>query len=87
MSTQRTQGNPNPRRTANVPPPNISIRNEATPQPTIGTLSSTTTAAPSNAIATNPPLATTPGSSSIVLNQVDNPAIEDFGRDKDLKHS
>ena len=37
-------------------------------------------------MAANPPLAATPGSSSLIPTQVDNPANEDFGRDKDLKN-
>ena len=32
----------------------------------------------------NPTLVATPGSSNLVLNQMDSLAIEDFGRDKDL---
>ena len=86
MSMQRTQGNPNPKRTVNVQPPNVSIPNEGAPQPTVGTPSSTTTAAPVSALAANPPLAATLGSPSLALNQVANLAIEDFGRDKDLKN-
>ena len=86
MSTRRTRGNPNPRRIANVPPPNVSIPNEDAPQPTIETPSSTTTVAPIHALATNLALAATFGSSSLILNQVDTPIIEDFGRDKDLKN-
>ena len=42
--------------------------------------------APLNAIAANPPLAATLGSSSLILNQEDNPTIEDCGRYKDLKN-
>ena len=34
----------------------------------------------------NPPLAATLGSSSLIPTQVDNPPVEDFGRDKDLKN-
>ena len=83
---QRNQANPNPRKTTNVPPPNISIPNKGTPQPTVGTPSSTTTVAPVNAIAANPTLAATLGNLNLVLNQVDNPAVKDFGRDKDLKN-
>ena len=45
-----------------------------------------TIVAPVNAIVANLTLAATRGSSSLVLNQVDNPAIKDFGRDKDLKN-
>ena len=85
MYTWRTQENPNPRKTTNVQPPNVSIPNEGTPQPTIGTPGSMTTAALVNAIVANPPLAATIGISSLVLNLVDNQVIKDFGRDKDLK--
>ena len=86
MSTWRNQANPNPKKTANVQPPRLSTPNKGTPQPTVGTPSSKTTSAPINAIATNPSLVATLGSSSLVLNQGDNPVIEDFGRDKDLKN-
>ena len=86
MSTWRSQANPNPRKTTSIQPPRVSIPNKGTPQPTIETPSSTTTTAPMNAMPANPTLATTPRSSNLVLNQVENPAIEDFGRDKDLKN-
>ena len=86
MSTQRTQANPNPRMTANVQPPRVSIPNKATPQPAIGTLSSATTAMQVNARVANPLFAATLGGSSLNPAQMDNPAIKDFGRDKDLKN-
>ena len=93
MSQWRTQGNPNPRRTANVQPPTVSIPHEGTLQPAIGTLNSTTivttVSAPSTLvieIPINPTLASTLVSSNLVLNLIDNPAIEDFGRDKNLKN-
>ena len=62
------------------------IPNKGAPQPTIGTPSSMTTAALVNARVANPALVATPGSLSLVLNQGDNPAVEDFGRDKDVKN-
>ena len=37
-------------------------------------------------MATNPPLAATPRSSSLIPTQMDNPAIIDIGRDKALKN-
>ena len=86
ISKQKTQGNPNPRRIANVPPPNLSIPNKGTPQPTIGTSKSTNTEAPVNAMPVNPTLATTLGSSKLVLNLTNNLAIENFGRYKNLKN-
>ena len=39
-----------------------------------------------NAMATNPTLVTALGSSSLIPTQMDNPTIEDFGRDKDIKN-
>ena len=39
-----------------------------------------------NARVANPLFATTPGSSSLNPTQTDNPAMEDFGRDKNLKN-
>ena len=86
MSTRRTQANPNPRKTPSIQPPRVSIPNKDTPQLAIGTPSSTTTATQVNKMATNPPLAATPRSSSLTPTQVDNLAVEDFGRDKDLKN-
>ena len=86
MSTQRTQTNPNPRMTANTQPPHVRIPNEDTPQPAIGTLSLATTATQVNARVANPLFATNPGSSNLNPTQMDNPAIEDFGRNKDLKN-
>ena len=35
---------------------------------------------------TNPTLTTNLGSSNLVLYSIDDPALEDFGRDKDLKN-
>ena len=89
MSTQRTRAlepNSNPRMTANAQPPRVRIPNEDTPQPVIGTPSSTTTTTQANARVANPLFATTLGSSSLNPTRMDNPAIEDFGRDKDLKN-
>ena len=86
MSTRRTQANPSPKKTANIQSPRISIPNKDTPQPTLGTPSSTTTTTQVNAMAANPPLVAAPRSSRLIPAQMDNPAIEDFGRDKDLKN-
>ena len=86
MSTQRTRANPNPRMTANAQPPRVIIPNEDTPQPAIGTPSSAKTTMQVNVRVANPLFATTLGSSSLNPTQMDNPAIEDFGRDKDLKN-
>ena len=86
MSTQRAQANPNRRMTANGQTPSVRIPNEDIPQPAIGTLSSATTTMQVNARVANPLFATTLGISSLNPNQMENPAIEDFGRDKDLKY-
>ena len=86
MSTRRTQANPNPRMTANAQPPRVRIPNKETPQLAVGTPSSATTTTQVNARVANPLFATTPRSSSLNPSQMDNPAIEDFGRDKDLKN-
>ena len=86
MSTQRTQANPNPRMTANAQPPRVRIPNKDVPQPTIGTPSSATTTMQVNARVANPLFATTLGISNLNPAQMDNPAIKDFGRDKDLKN-
>ena len=93
LSQRRTQGNPNPRTTANVPPPTVDISTESAPHLVVGTPNSTTIAAPVPTFSTpittlpeNPTLAATLGSSTLVLNSIDYPAIEDFGRDKDLKN-
>ena len=86
MSTWRTRAIPNPRMTANAQPPRVRIPNEDTPQPAIGTPSSATTAMQVNAKVANPLFVIAPGSSSLNPTQMDNPAIEDFGRDKDLKN-
>ena len=92
MSQRRTQRNPNPRRTTNVPPPPISIPH-GTMQPAIDTPNSTTTIAivptsstPIIVMPVNPTLEEIIGISNVVLNLIDNPVIEDFGRDKDLKN-
>ena len=45
-----------------------------------------TTTTPINAMAANPTIAATFGSSNLVLDLTDYPALEDFGRDKDLKN-
>ena len=86
MSTRKTRANPNPRKTASIQPPHVSIPNKDTPQPALGTPSSATTAMQVNARVANPLFATTPGSSNLNPTQMDNPAIKDFGRDKDLKN-
>ena len=86
MSTRRTRANPNPRETVNVQNPPIRIPNENIPQPAIGTPDSATATAQINARVANPPFATNPGSSSLNPSEIDNPAMEDFGRDKDLKN-
>ena len=86
MSTWRTRANPNPRMTANAQPPRVRIPNEDIPQPAIGTPSLATTTMQVNARVANPLFATTPGSSSLNPNRMDNPTIEDFGRDKNLKN-
>ena len=86
MSTRRTQANPNPRMTANAQPPRVRIPNKDTPQPAIGTPSLATTTTQVNARVANPLFATNQGSSSLNPTRMDNPAIEDFGRDKDLKN-
>ena len=59
---------------------------EDMPQPAIGTPSSATIATQVNAMAANSPLVAAPGSSRLIPAQMDNLAIEDFGRDKDLKN-
>ena len=93
MSQRRTQGNPNFKRAANVPPLAVSIPNVNIPQLVVGTPNSTTTTVPVPATSTpisvipiNPTLVATLGSSNLVLNSIDNLAIEHFGRDKDLKN-
>ena len=92
MSQQRTQGNPNPRRTANVQPPPISIPNEGNPQPAVETPNSTTTT--TLAPASSNPTANLPIAPAIVTTlESSNPAAipmevaekEDFGRDRNLK--
>ena len=85
MSTRRTQANSNPRMTVNAQTPNVRIPNEDIPQPAVGTPSSATTTAQVNARIANPPFATNLGSSSLNPSGMDNPAMEDFGRDKNLK--
>ena len=85
MSMRRTRANPNPRETANVQNPPIRIPNENIPQAAIGTPDSATATAQVNARVANPPFATNPGSSSLNPSKMDNPAMEDFGRDKNLK--
>ena len=86
MSTRRTQANSNPRMTASAQTPSVRIPNKDIPQPAIGTLSSATTTTQVNARVANPLFATNPGSSSLNPSRMDNPAIEDFDRDKDLKN-
>ena len=93
MSQRRTRGNPNLRRTANVPPLIVSNSNEGAPPLAIGTPNSTTTAIPIPASSTpviampaNPTLAAILGSSNLVLDLTNTPVLEDFGRDKDLKN-
>ena len=86
MSAWRTRANPNPRMTANAQPPRVSIPNKGPPQPTVGTPSSTTTAMQVHERVANPLFAMTLESSNLNPAQMDNPAIEDFGRDKDLKN-
>ena len=86
MSTRRPQANPNPRRTASIQPPCVSIPNEYMPQPAIGTLSLAAITMQVNAMASNPSLLAAPRSSKLFPAQMDNRAIEDFGREKDLKN-
>ena len=86
MSTWITQANPNPRKAASIQPPHVSIPNKGTPQPAIGTPRSATAATQMNSMAANPPLVVAPRSSKLIFAHLDNPAIEDFGRDKDLKN-
>ena len=86
MSTRRTRANPNPRMTANAQPPSVRIPNKDIPQPAVGTPSSDTTTTQVNAGVANPLFATNPGSSSLNPSGMDNPAMEDFGRDKNLKN-
>ena len=86
MSTQRTRANPNPRGTANVQNPRVRIPNEDIPQPAIGTPNSATAMAQVNARVANPPFAINPRSSSLNPSGMENPAMEDFGRDKNLKN-
>ena len=86
MSTWRTRANSNPRMTANAQTPNVRIPNEDIPQPAIGTPNSATTTTQVNAGVAKPLFATNPGSSSLNPSGMDNPAIEDFGRDKNLKN-
>ena len=86
MSTWRTQANSNPRMTANAQTPNVRIPNKDIPQPVVGTPNSATTTTQVNARVANPLFATNPGTSSLNSSGMDNTAIEDFGRDKDLKN-
>ena len=86
MSTRRTRANPNPRGIANVQNPHVRIPNEDIPQLAIGTPSLATDTTQVNARVANPPFATNRGSSSLNPTEMDNPTIEDFGRDKDLKN-
>ena len=72
--------------TANAQPPSVRIPNKDIPQPTVGTPSSATTTTQVNARVANPLFATNPGSSSLNPSGMDNPTIEYFGRDKDLKN-
>ena len=72
--------------TANAQTPNVRIPSEDIPQPAIGTPSSATDTTQANARVANPPFATNPGSSSLNPSEMDNPVMEDFGRDKDLKN-
>ena len=85
MSTRRTRANPNPRMTANVQNPRIRIPNEDIPQPALGTPSSATNTTQVNARVANPPFAINPGSPNLNPCGMENPAMEDFGRDKNLK--
>ena len=92
MSQRRTQGNPNPRRTANVQPPPVSIPNEGNPQPVVETPNSTTTTAlapaSSNPTANLPPtlaIVTTLGSSNPTTTPMEVAENKDFGRDRNLK--
>ena len=86
MSTRRTRANPNPRGNANVQNPRVRIPNEDIPQPAIGNPNSATATAQVNARVANPPFAINPGSSNLNPNGMENLAMEDFGRDKDLKN-
>ena len=86
MSTWRTRANSNPRMTANAQTPSVRIPNKDIPQPTIGTPGLATTTAQVNARIANPLFATNPGSSSLNPSGMDNLAIEDFRRDKNLKN-
>ena len=86
MSTRRTRANSNPRMTANAQTLNVRIPNKDIPHPAVGAPSSATTTTQVNARVANPLFATTLGSSSLNPTQMDDPAIEDFGRDKDLKN-
>ena len=86
MSTRRTRANPNPRGNANVQNPRVQIPNENIPQAAIGTPDSATATAQVNARVANPPFATNPGSSSLNPGNMENTAMEDFGRDKNLKN-
>ena len=86
MSTWRTRANPNPKGNANVQNPRVRIPNEDIPQPVIGTPNSATATAQVNARVANPPFAINLGSSSLNPSRMDNPAMEDFGRDKNLKN-
>ena len=72
--------------TANTQPPRVRIPNEDIPQLAIGTPSLATTTSQVNARVANPLFGTTLGSSSLNPSGMDNPAIEDFGRDKNLKN-
>ena len=72
--------------TANAQPPRVRIPNKEISQPAIGTPSSTTTTTQVNARVANPLFGATLGISSLNPTQMDNPAIEGFGRDKDLKN-
>ena len=72
--------------TANAQTPSVRIPNKDIPQPAVGTTSSVTTTTQVNARVANPLFATNPGSSSLNPSGMDNPEIEDFGRDKNLKN-
>ena len=92
MSQRRTQGNPNPRRNANVQPPIVSIPNEDTPQPAVDTPNTATTVAPAPAssnptanLPITPAIVTTPESSNLAANPMEVAVKEDFGRNRNLK--
>ena len=99
MSQRKTRGNPRHGRTTNVPSPAMDAPNPAisVPNPTTDNSNSATTIAPTPivptpgastpivTIPTVPAIAITLGNPNLAPDSVVVPAIEDFGRDRNLK--